>query len=108
MAGSCEEDNKPSGSIKCREFLDYFKPVNFSSRALLQGVKAIPTGQSAITERPIWMVRPSFIREWTNAADIWIHGQLVSYLRVSCCRAGMSNRRWEGYKLMLKTWRKRK
>ena len=30
----------------------------------------------AITERPIWMVRSSFIREWTNAADVWIHGQV--------------------------------
>ena len=35
MAGICECGNEPSGSIKCRKFLD---SVSFSRRTLLNGV----------------------------------------------------------------------
>jgi len=44
VAGSCEEGNEPSVSIKFREFLDYLKPVTFSRRMPIQGIKATTTG----------------------------------------------------------------
>lgn len=38
MADACECGNETSGSINCREFLDWLKPVIFSRRILLYGV----------------------------------------------------------------------
>ena len=32
--------NEPSGSIKCREFFESLKPVSFSRRTLLYGVRS--------------------------------------------------------------------
>jgi hypothetical protein len=37
MAGSCDNINKPLGSIKCGEFIDKLGTINFS-RTLLVGV----------------------------------------------------------------------
>ena len=37
-AGYCECGNELSGSIKCGEFLDWLRPVNFSRRTVLEGV----------------------------------------------------------------------
>jgi hypothetical protein len=43
VAGTCECGNEPSGSIKCGEFLDSYKPVSFSRRILLRGVSKYNT-----------------------------------------------------------------
>jgi hypothetical protein len=34
VAGSCEHGNEPSGSIKCREFLDYLNVLLASQEGL--------------------------------------------------------------------------
>jgi hypothetical protein len=34
VAGSCEHDNEPSGSIKCGEFLDYLSVLVDSKEGL--------------------------------------------------------------------------
>jgi len=38
VAGTCDCGDDPFGSIKCREYLDYQKPVGFLRRTLLYGV----------------------------------------------------------------------
>jgi hypothetical protein len=38
VAGSCECGNECSGSIKCKEFLDYVRTGRFSRRTLLHVV----------------------------------------------------------------------
>jgi hypothetical protein len=38
VAVCCECGNKPSGSIKCVEFLDQMRTYSFSGRSLLSGV----------------------------------------------------------------------
>ena len=41
--GTCKCGNAPSGSTKCREFLDYLKLVSFSRRTLLHAVMKLMT-----------------------------------------------------------------
>jgi hypothetical protein len=38
VASSCEQGNEPSGSIKCREFLDELSVLLASHEGLLHGV----------------------------------------------------------------------
>jgi hypothetical protein len=39
VAGTCKCDNEPSSSIECGNFLTSCKPVSFSRRTLLHGVR---------------------------------------------------------------------